>query len=435
MHDYRTGIIDVYREEIQSKEFIEICRDGKASSFTRNRVFTLERLIVLIMLLSTSYQREINRFCKLLIKGDYNIRQATAGALTQARAKLNSKAFKRLNTLAVENYYQGADYYKWEGFRLLAVDGSVLNLPFSQSIIEEFGSESYVQKASGQKSMARCSLLYDVKNQVTLDAQIAGYKVSEKALLKKHLENIERGDLVLADRGYASSTIVHWLSGQGADYCIRFVDYKMNAIKQFLNSDEQDKEIEIYVNEKTRQKDGLEKVNSPIKMRVVKIELESGQIELLGTSLLNKKKYNKSILKKLYYLRWGVEEAFKMLKSRIGLEHWSGKTARSIYQDFYAKTFMMTLCATLSHPIEQKVRQEYKKEKTGNKYDQKINRTDAMSETKDNIIKIFLQKTNQHIIDIMDEIVIASRTVIRPNRKSNRLKVVKKRKPLNYKKI
>lgn len=435
MFDFRRLVITTFRKEIERPGFIEICRGDNKVAFTRNRVFKLDRLITIIMLLSTSYQREINRFCKLLYKGDYNIRQATAGALTQARAKLNPLAFKHLHDLAVEIFYKGANYQKWNNYRLLAVDGSVLNLPSSQSIQDEFGFEEYIQKASGKKSMARCSLLYDVKNQITLDAQIAGYRVSEKALLKMHLDYVEPGDLILGDRGYASSTIIHWLSALKVDFCIRMVDYKMRIVKDFLSSDLQETEIEIKVNPKVDPKDGLDKDLKPIKVRIIKIELETGVIELLATSLKDTEKFTRESFKELYHLRWGVEEVFKMLKSRIGLDDWSGRTARSIYQDFYAKILMMILCATLSYPIEQKVRAEYAKEKKENKYAQKINRTDAMSETKDNLIKIFLHRCNQKFIDIMDEIIESSRITIRPNRKSERIKTVKKRKPLNYKKI
>ena len=42
----------------------------------------------------------------------------------------------------------------------------------------------------------------------------------------------------------------------------------------------------------------------------------------------------------------------------------------------------MTFCAILSYPIEEKVKVEYAKEKTENKFDQQINITHALSVTK-----------------------------------------------------
>ena len=70
--------------------------------------------------------------------GEFNIREVTKGALTQARAKLNPWAFQRLNEVSVEAFYDGAEYLEWKGMRVLAVDGSNLKLPKSQS----FGLET-----------------------------------------------------------------------------------------------------------------------------------------------------------------------------------------------------------------------------------------------------------------------------------------------------
>lgn len=63
----------------------------------------------------------------------------------------------------------------------------------------------------------------------------------------------------------------------------------------------------------------------------------------------------------------------------------------AVKQDFYAKIFLMTLCSVYAFPIDEKVREEYKADET-RKYDQKINRTNAISMTKDILIAIFIRK-------------------------------------------
>ena len=42
------------------------------------------------------------------------------------------------------------------------------------------------------------------------------------------------------------------------------------------------------------------------------------------------------------------------------MEAFTGKTAKAVKQDIFAKVFMMTLCAIYAFPIEQKVKKEYK---------------------------------------------------------------------------
>jgi hypothetical protein len=53
-----------------------------------------------------------------------------------------------------------------------------------------------------------------VLNLLTLDAGIDRFDVSEKALLKEHLNNVffKKGDIVLADRGYPSIALMYILT-------------------------------------------------------------------------------------------------------------------------------------------------------------------------------------------------------------------------------
>jgi len=69
----------------------------------------------------SSIQRELDRFYKEISQNDFNIRRVTKGAFTQARAKLNPWAFRRLNQVAVNTFYDEAEYYVWHQMRLLAV--------------------------------------------------------------------------------------------------------------------------------------------------------------------------------------------------------------------------------------------------------------------------------------------------------------------------
>lgn len=389
------------------------------------------------MKLTTSYQREINNLCKTLSEGDYNIKEVTAGALSQARAKLNPWAFIRLSDISIDTFYQEAQVRLWKGMRLLAVDGSIINLPHSKSVVEQFGVEDYIRKKGAPKSLARASLLYDVLNQITVDAQLESYQTSEKTLLTKHLDKINSTDLILGDRGYSGIATLHMLSSLGANFCIRMKagNLSRKEVTVFLKSGKKEDVIFMSSQKYDYRKIGMDENTNPLEVRLVKVELDNGEVEVLATNLFDQSSYPAEIFKNLYILRWPVEEAYKLLKLRLDLESFSGKTARSIRQDFHAKIFMMNLCAVMSHPISEKVRKEYKSDRTNNKYDQQINRTTALAQTKSSIIDLFIKVLHQKVIDNLDRIVESSRTVVRPFRKSRRDKFVKRRKPTNYKPI
>jgi hypothetical protein len=80
------------------------------------------------MLLKRSLQRELDSFFKSISSSEFSIREVTKGALSQARAKLNPYAFIRLNEVAVDTFYQEAEFNVWQGHRVLAVDGTRLLL-------------------------------------------------------------------------------------------------------------------------------------------------------------------------------------------------------------------------------------------------------------------------------------------------------------------
>ena len=91
----------------------------------------------------SSLQRELDSFYKEITGGDFNIRQVTKGAFTQARAKLNPEAFVELNENVNQTFYEEAPYLTWHQMRLLAVDGTRLVLPNHKSVTEEFGEHGF----------------------------------------------------------------------------------------------------------------------------------------------------------------------------------------------------------------------------------------------------------------------------------------------------
>jgi len=61
-------------------------------------------------------------------------------------------------------------------------------------------------------------------------------------------------------------------------------------------------------------------LDKKITCRSIKIELETGEKEILCISLTDMKQYEHIEFDTLYHYRWNEEEAYKLLKSRIELE-------------------------------------------------------------------------------------------------------------------
>jgi len=71
---------------------------------------------------------------------DEDLDTVTKGAYTQARANIKHTAFIELERDVRDKFYAEYDYKTFKGYRLLAVDGSMVTLPNNKEMQEEFGT-------------------------------------------------------------------------------------------------------------------------------------------------------------------------------------------------------------------------------------------------------------------------------------------------------
>lgn len=432
--DYRIELSTNITNELNDTEYCSRSEVGREGVFNRKRILSNTNLIVMIIKFKSSIQREADRFFKELSNEDFNIRRVTKSAFTKARAKLNPWAFKRLNDVAVNTFYAKAPYLTWHNKRVLATDGTRLVLPNHPSIAAEFGSNKFGPKADSERTLALGSSLYDVLNFIALDAEIGSYQGDERDLLLKHLDKVQAGDLLLLDRGYPCFWLLFLLKAKKIDFCVRLKSQWWLKVKDFFESDESERIVSFKLPKKDFKKldDYPEIRETEIKCRLVKVVLETGEVEILCTSLLDTQEFKQEEFKELYHLRWNHEEGYKLFKSRIEVERFSGKTLLAIKQDFYAKFFLLTLTAAYAHPIEQKVVEEFKADEN-RIHSQKINRTNSIAATQDIIIGVMLKNLIIKALKAFDNIVFRTREIIRPLRSNPRRHRQKKPYSMNYK--
>jgi Transposase DDE domain len=384
--------------------------------------------------IKSSLQRELDSFYKEVTEKEFNIRHVAKGSFSKARAKLNPEAFVELSDNAVNTFYSEAPYWTWYGMRVLSADGSRLVLPRHKSVIEEFGEHGFGPQADSPRSLALYSFLYDPLNLITIDSQLAPYASSERDLLHKHLPKIQPGDLILLDRGYPSLALMFELQAQGTEFCMRMKEDWWLDVKGFSESGQKEQQVVFKLPKKDQDLlHSYPQMNKEITCRLISIDLENGEKEILCTSLIDMEKYTYSNFSELYHFRWNIEEGYKLFKSRVEIEYFSGKTARAVKQDFFAKVFMMNLCAILAFPVEEKVRKESEQEKR--KHKRKINRTSALSMTSHITVALFIKKTIAKAIQAFDDIVSKTLEIVRPNRKFERKKRPKRLYHMNYKRL
>ena len=416
------NLILFLRNIIQSEDFISHYRQCKPQ-FTRTRKLPFHIVILfLLSLLRGSYQNELDRFFKALLRFDVAKRIVTKAALCKARMKLKYQAFIELNFRLIQFFMQHFCLKTWMGFRLVAIDGSTIRLPRTADIEKHFGQWKVRQ---GRPSpMARLSQLYDTLNHITIDAIISPKRIGERELAAQHIRHILPTDLILMDRGYPAWWLFALIISMCANFCAR-ISSKWTIVQSFLQSGA--KESIIYLPLTFTSMKQAHKLNlalTPLKLRLLRFEMD-GKIQVLITSLIDTKMYPYEIFVDLYHKRWPVEEDYKIIKSRIELENFSGQSALSVYQDFHAKVFLKNLVSVLSSPINDALADIT----TEQVLDYKINFTQAISKTRDVLILLFnfsKSKLYQLIRDLQ-EVFMKTIEPIRPGRKYPRRRMASSR--------
>ena len=93
----------------------------------------------------------------------------------------------------------------------------------------------------------------------------------------------------------------------------------------------------------------------PLRLRLIRVELDAGEVEVLITNLMDEQAFPASEFRELYHLRWGAEENYKRLKQWVEIENFSGKSVLSVKQDFYAKVLTTNLTAMVANAAQQQV--------------------------------------------------------------------------------
>ena len=350
--------------------------------FTRTRTLTLPRLVSFMLnVVKGSLQVELDKFFEIESRRDIPCRVVTDAAYCLARKKLNYAAFIEIRDQLSESLYESGNTRTWMGHRLLAVDGSSLTLPDTEVFLKHFGKAN----PHAVHATTRISQLYDILNKQTVDFRHTPFSTGERELAALHLEYAKENDLVLYDRGYAASWLFTLHEQYNSNFLARVKTTFSNQIEEFSKGRCNEKTIWISHSQQSRRKcKELDLSIGNTQVRLVKFKLETGEVEILATSLMCKHKYPIALLKKLYHQRWFVEEDYKIMKSRMEFENLTGKSPETVLQDIYAKVVTKNIAGILMIEAEQLAHSKVQADRAL----PKINFSYLISKLKGSIVKI-----------------------------------------------
>lgn len=369
------------------------------NNFTRECLLKFSVITAcMINLVKKTTQVSLDEFCN-----DIDISRVTKQAFSKARKKLSFDTFILMNNKLLEEFYTDSNIKTWEGFRLIAVDGSDIQLPQNEELKEKFDMAS--NQTGYTLAMAKISYAYDVLNFITLNATIDRLHTGERDLAVKHIEGIKKlkqdltKDLYLYDRGYPSLGLLFYHDFEKKDYVIRCTSSLLfRDFKKAFDEGKTDIIIRLYacegskdqIKELKKRIPLLNRKEAYIDVRMVVVTLSTGEKEVLLTSLVNETVYPLTIFKDLYHKRWGAEENYKWHKGTLQLENFSGQTELGVLQEFYASVLTANMSSILIEEAQGELEEEQKTRPPATKklkHDYKINRNIAVAVLKTPLLK------------------------------------------------
>lgn len=427
--------LDITLKHIENEHF-KCEHKGDKASFTRDRVFTIKNLIIFFLTqLQRSIQRELLDFIEALRENRADLSGVSAAAFSKARKKLKYTAFVELNDVYVTNHYRlSENVLIWKDYRLFAVDGSTAEVPNSKEMINLWGT--FKQRADGKKiCMSRIVQVFDVLNKLTIKGDIDSINTSESELFWKMLPQLANypqlethRDLYIFDRLYASHDLIFYLDAINKDFCFRMKKNWWKVTEAFYNSGSQSQIVTLTLPTKNNLRaNELGIIHRSIDVRLVRIELESGETEILLTSLLDEQNVTLEDLKELYGLRWPVETTYRHLKHKVKLENFSGKSENGIKQDYFVKIMILNIAVSVANPIDDLLRQQPKKVFT-----HQVNLTNAIGIIKKGVVDWFMRGKIRESLSTIIQFLLKTTEPIRKDRKFPRPKIPKTKYHRNY---
>ena len=327
--------------------------------FTRNRKLPFETLCRTILSMSgQSLNVELQR------QFHYDPTAATTSAFVQQREKLLPAAFEEILRRFT---YQNRPIRRWNGYTLLAVDGSHVQIP---SNIHDKATHFNSTKGGRGYNLLHLNTLYDLESQLYLDAIIqSGREEHESRAL---VELVDRSELkepviLIADRGYEAYNNMAHIEQKGWKYLIRVKDkqgilsglrlpdtpefdmvFSYSLSKRLTNRIRREPQKYRWIPSKVHFDyitDGSD-VLYPLSFRVVRFAVKEGLYETVITNL-PADRFPPSLLRELYHKRWGIETSFRDLKYTLALMHFHAKKRTFIEQEIFARMTLYNFASLL----------------------------------------------------------------------------------------
>ncbi len=386
--------------------------------FTRRRSLWLDRLVWFgVGLLKKTLFVELDQFFSSLGTGELAVSKS---AFCQARQKVLPRFYRDFFAYSVQAFYRCFPVRRWRGFRLWATDGTGFRLPDAPGLGDEFGWHG---NQHNRVPSTRLLLCFDLLNEVIASGYFHTRYTAESVVAQRHIARLPSDVLMIYDRAYASHIIPFLHLLHGSHCLIRMPLDRSATVKTFVESGKNQAIVTERLQLRARQalhELGLGHLpfETTITYRLIRITLKTGEVEVLLTTLLDKKRYPYPVFGVLYGHRWGVESCFFTLKSYFQLSNFSAHKPDACWHDIFDTLLLYNLQTASFWSLRPQIRALNRRRR----HDYKPNRNVTGGLLKRFVVRFFLRPREKLEAALAEyqHLVLLSLEPIRPDQKKER---------------
>lgn len=408
-----TEIVRYIHSSICSDEYLHRSVMRRADFSRRRKLGFTDYVYLTVQNMKTSLQAGLNAFIKERKK---NKIEYSKQAFSKGRQRIRPEAFQELYQAVVMKFYEKAGIHSWKGYQLFGIDGTRLNLPCTEELAQLYGAQ-VSQGAPQVQALVSC--VYDLLNGIIVDTRFAHCKSSERDAAKDMITAFQlaqaENPVFVMDRGYPSAELIDAIINAGHKFIMRCPTEFLRGMKL----PKMDNTLEHK----------FAKLKHSLKVRVVKIQLPSRNIEYLITNIMDSQ-ISIDDFKWAYKKRWGIETKYNDVKNKLEIECFTGYSPVAILQDFYATMFLANLEGVLEYDLHEEIEAAHFSPENLHTY--KMNITMAISELKVCVVEMLSTTSRLRRERLYIEMASHLKKAVLPYRRNRSEKREKKHKSMKY---
>lgn len=296
----------------------------------------------------------VSRVISYLVGEGVELPSTDTSAYCQARSRLPEKLLEKLFTQAARSLEEKVTReHLWCGRHVLLIDGSTVSMPDTVENQKAY-PQPKTQKAGCRFPMAKIVVLFSLATGSATALALDVLNTHELRLARKLYQFLNRGDVLLGDRGFCTYPELVFLQKINCDAVLRKHQARKNPMGKGTIVGDCDRLVTWYKPTICPLRLSLEEfAEEPKTLTVREISycivvpgFRTQRVSLI-TTLLDIKKYSTLDLVELYGKRWEVELDLKHLKTTLGMDVLRCKTPSLVRKEIYVCLLAYNLLRSL----------------------------------------------------------------------------------------